>query len=133
MTSQPQLVIAYNAQAGIVAGVMDSIHKTVSPETYACDLCALTHGLLTMRPTWRQWLRELPIEVSVFHKPDFAEAFPASNDVALPLVGIARGAELTVMLSANEIGTFKDIDSLVAELKARLTPALSDLQLGRGA
>jgi len=51
-----RLVIVYNANAGLMAGVMDSVHKIVSPSTYPCQLCAVTYGLTSMRKEWRAFL-----------------------------------------------------------------------------
>lgn len=44
-----RLVIVYNANAGLLAGAMDSLHKLFAPASYPCKLCALTYGLLSMR------------------------------------------------------------------------------------
>ena len=38
-----RLVFVYNANAGLVAGMLDSVHKVVSPATYPCSLCAVTY------------------------------------------------------------------------------------------
>jgi len=55
-----KIIFVYNADAGFMSGVMDSLHKAISPETYECALCALTYGLLTMDKTWRAYLQSLP-------------------------------------------------------------------------
>jgi hypothetical protein len=37
-----KLVIVYNANEGLLAGAMDSLHKLFAPASYPCKLCALT-------------------------------------------------------------------------------------------
>ncbi len=39
------LLFVYNADSGLVAGLFDSAHKLLSPSTYQCQLCTLTHGV----------------------------------------------------------------------------------------
>ena len=39
-----ELIFIYNAQKGRLNSLIDYIHKTVSPGTYSCNLCAITHN-----------------------------------------------------------------------------------------
>ena len=115
-----RLVFVYNANAGLLAGALDSIHKTLSPATYACDLCALTHGAFTMRPRWRSWLKSLSIQADFYHRPDFRVAYPAFADEPLPLVGIVLQDRLSVLLSRDELSELKSLDELVSALQSKL-------------
>lgn len=115
-----RLVFVYNANAGLLAGALDSIHKTLSPDTYACDLCELTHGIFNMRPQWRQYLKELPIEASFYHRPDFRLAFPELADEPLPVVGIVEEGQFTKLLDVDALGQINNVDQLVSALKAKL-------------
>jgi hypothetical protein len=113
------LLFVYNANAGIAAGIIDSIHKVVSPSTYSCDLCALSYGLARMNPQWRDWLRDLPIETTFFHKPDFSEAWP-NNREQLPAVFLCRDGDLQILLSAAEFKALDSVDSLIGRLETLL-------------
>jgi len=73
-----KLVIVYNANEGLLAGAMDSLHKLFAPATYPCKLCALTYGLLAMRREWRAYLDGLAMEARFHHRPDFRAAFAGS-------------------------------------------------------
>lgn len=115
-----RLVFVYNANAGLLAGAIDSVHKTLSPDTYACNLCAVTHGIFTMRPQWRQYLKELPIEAEFYHRPDFRLAFPQLAGEPLPLVGKVEQGQFTLLLDADALGQLGDVDQLVAALQAKL-------------
>ena len=122
----PCLIFVYNAQAGVFAGMLDSIHKAVSPSTYPCGLCAITHGSLTMDRRWRDWLRSLTIETRFHHRPDFRAAWPAARDWPLPLVALARDGALTPLIEA---GGFAGIASPAA-LAARIADRLATLHPG---
>jgi len=41
---QKTIVFIYNAHSDIWNKYIDFAHKIISPSTYACDLCSLTHG-----------------------------------------------------------------------------------------
>lgn len=117
-----RLVFVYNANAGLLAGVLDSVHKTVSPETYTCNLCALTHGMLTMRPDWRRWLKSLPMPADFYHRRDFRSAFPECANEPLPLVGRLSDGHLSIVLSSDALSQVKSVDQLVATLQSKLAP-----------
>jgi hypothetical protein len=121
-----KLVFVYNAEAGILNGLMDSIHKTVSPTTYACDLCALTHGFFTMDKTWRQWLKALPMPTHFYHRADFKAAWPDVT-VELPVIMLEHKSALTPLVAADEFSGAKTINDLIALLEARLILARDDL------
>ena len=46
-----ELIFIYNAQKGRLNSLIDYIHKTVSPGTYSCNLCAITHNFKTVSYT----------------------------------------------------------------------------------
>ena len=115
-----RLVFVYNAKAGLLAGALDTIHKTLSPNTYACDLCALTHGALTMRTQWRSWLKSLSIQADFYHRPDFRIAYPEFANEPLPLVGIVTQSQLSVLLSRDALAELKSLDDLMSALKSKL-------------
>ncbi len=115
-----RLVFVYNANAGLLAGAIDSVHKTLSPDSYACNLCAVTHGIFAMRPQWRQYLKELPIDADFYHRPDFRVAFPQLAGERLPLVGRVEQEQFTILLDADALGKIATVDELVAALQTKL-------------
>lgn len=117
-----RLLFVYNADAGLVSGMLDSIHKTISPETYECALCQLTHGLFTMDKAWRAYLQALPIESVFFHRQDFKSAYPAAT-FALPVILLERGATLLELVSAEQMSALGDVDALISALDIALTNA----------
>ena len=114
-----RLVIVYNADAGLIAGALDSLHKLVSPATYPCSLCAVTHGLLTVDSRWRTYLASLDLPADVYHRADFRDAYPDFADAPLPLVGIDDGG-LRVVIDAATLAATTSTEALIATLAARL-------------
>jgi hypothetical protein len=114
------LVIVYNANAGLLAGAMDSIHKLCAPATYPCKLCALTYGLLSMRGEWRRFLDGLGMETIFHHRPDFRAAFPQAADWPLPLIAAKEAGALRVLVSAADFAGIDDLPALMQALQERL-------------
>ena len=119
--SQRRLVIVYNAEAGLAAGVMDSLHKLVSPGTYPCQLCAVTYGLATMKREWRTFLDGLGMELLFHHRPDFRAAFPQAADWPLPLIAVETGGVLRPLVGAAELTQAVDLRALMTMVQARLS------------
>jgi len=120
-----KLVFVYNAEAGIVRGFMDSIHKIVSPSSYACDLCAITYGLTSMNRDWRVWLQEIEIPTEFFHRAEFKKAWPEAN-FELPVILMEEKKRLTPVIGAETLAEIKDVDQLIAVLEDRLAKVKHD-------
>lgn len=116
----PRLVFVYNADAGLAAGLLDLVHKTLSPSTYPCSLCGVTYGPLGMKTQWRDWLKSLPYESVFFHRPDFRTAYPAFADRPLPLIGRDGDDGLIELLGAAQLARLTTLDALIAALRERL-------------
>jgi len=115
-----RLLLVYNADAGIVAGLFDLAHKLVSPATYPCSLCGVTYGTLGMRAEWRDYLAELPLPVAFFHRPEFHAAYPALTAAPLPLIAVDDGGVVTVVLGAAALAPLGSVAALIAALDSAL-------------
>ena len=118
-----RLVIVYNANAGLVAGAMDSLHKLFAPASYPCKLCALTYGLFSMRGEWRRFLDGLTMEIRFHHRPDFRAALPQAADWPLPLIAVEQDGQLAVLISAADFASIADLSQLMSEVARRLPGA----------
>ncbi|MFM9977297.1 MAG: hypothetical protein ACKVOP_04540 [Sphingomonadaceae bacterium] len=115
-----KLIFVYNANAGLAAGIMDSVHKLVSPSTYACDLCAITYGLVRMDPKWKAWLNAQAFEAVFHHRPDFHAAYPALAALALPAILTNRAGTLEPVVTAPEFAGVTSVNELIALIEQRL-------------
>lgn len=118
------LVIAYDADEGLFNAITDVVHKALSPGTYACHLCALTHGTLGMLRPWRQYLSGLDHPVAFYHRRAFHARYGGS-DLALPVILADHAGGLEILVSASEIERCGSVEELMARLDAaleRLTP-----------
>ena len=58
------LLFVYNAKSGIANILIDISYKLLSPETYSCNLCAITHNTFTENKTWKKYRLTSNIDMS---------------------------------------------------------------------
>jgi hypothetical protein len=121
MNQPDALVIVYNADEGLGAALFDAVHKIVRPDTYPCDLCAITYGAVSMRGAWRDWLKAQPFAVEFYHRQDFARAFPEQADLPLPAILRRDGAALTLVLGREAMRADMGVAALIAAVEAGLS------------
>ncbi|MEA3642877.1 MAG: hypothetical protein VBE63_23475, partial [Lamprobacter sp.] len=111
------LVFVYNADSGLFNTMADIGHKLFSPATYACDLCAITHGLLSERAEWRCFIESLDAPCEFLHRDQFRARFP---DAQAPLPAIFRWCEGRLLLCADATAiaaceSLADLQALILE------------------
>lgn len=57
------LVFVYNAKNRLFNKLSNFAHKLISPNTYACNLCAITYSEFGMRNEWKVFLNSLNFRV----------------------------------------------------------------------
>jgi len=118
---RPALVFVYNAESGVFNTLADVAHKIFSPDTYACNLCALTHTAFGMRGEWKQFLEGLGVPLEFLHADELKSRY-GLKDVPLPAVFEKDGASLRVAVGADEInacGTLEELKRLILNALAR--------------
>lgn len=114
------LLFVYNADSGIFNTVTDIAHKIFSPQSYECNLCAITYGNFTMRTEWKEFLEMLDAELEFLHRDEFMKKYRLSA-VVLPAVFLKSGDELSLWISADDLNSC----SSVADLKSLITDKMT--------
>jgi hypothetical protein len=114
-----QLVFVYNADSGLFNTVTDIAHKILSPDTYACRLCALTHDHFKVRREWVEFLEGLDAECEFLHRDELARHH-GIEDAELPAVFRRDGDELRIWIDAATLRGCQSLDELKALLRERL-------------
>ena len=109
--TKPALVFVYNADSGVFNALADAAHKIFSPQTYRCNLCALTHTAVGMRGEWRRFLDGLDAEQEFLHADELKARYGVEG-VALPAVFIREGAGVEVLFGADSIDACRTLDDL---------------------
>ena len=105
-----QLLFVYNADSGMVNTVKDIGHKLLSPQTYDCFLCSLTHGAFRENPKWRAFREEARMEMIFLHRDEFEHKYQTTMEYPLVL----RKAEgLDVVIPRGKLENMSSIEELI--------------------
>jgi hypothetical protein len=114
-----RLIFVYNADGGLFNTATDIAHKILSPDTYSCDLCALTHGYFSVRKNWVSFLDTLPLECDFLHRDEFRGKYTDQLD-ELPAVFLIKDERLELLLSAQDIKQCETLDQLKQQITQNL-------------
>lgn len=118
-----KLLFIYNAKSGVFNGLLDFAHKSLSPETYECDLCFLTYGNFGMKAEWKAYIQSLQekYQVEFLHK-DQLENYPSVQHVSLPSVVIFdENQSHRVLVSSKQFKEFEKLEDLIGFLDSTLS------------
>jgi hypothetical protein len=117
--TRPKLVFVYNADSGLFNLLADMAHKIVSPDTYDCQLCMLTHGHLGMREQWKAYLESIDAELAFLHRDEFLKTY-GQHAAALPALFFDVDGSAELFMSETEINRCETLDALIEQLDNRL-------------
>ena len=113
------LIFVYNADSGKLNALADSLHKLISPSTYECRLCQITHSWFSEKAEWRSFIDGLGVECSFLHRDEFFRDYGEMNQ-GFPAVFFFRKGELQVLISKSEFDDLDSITDLSALIKSRI-------------
>jgi len=117
--TRPTLVFVYNADSGFVNTLLDIGHKIVSPQTYACNLCAITHSTFTMRDEWKRFVTGLGVPVQFLHRDELAERYDVRG-VSLPAIFRKTDGALEQWITRDEINGCRSLPELERLVQDRM-------------
>ena len=120
-----KLIFVYNANSGRLNTLFDIAHKLISPETYQCDLCSLTHGALSEKKAWQEFRKKSGLKMEFLHKDEFEQLHAKTFDY--PVI-LKQADDIELLLNADEISHIKSVDELIALIEQQvdsLTPSVN--------
>lgn len=117
------LVFVYNANSGLGNALLDSIHKTLDPKSYNCNLCAITFGFFSEHKKWKEFRKESGLEMGFLHLDEFKKRYPNEKQdrESFPQVFILKEGKLQVFLRKEEINDMKSQEDLILAIRAKLS------------
>ncbi|MCH9659843.1 MAG: GTPase [Bacteroidetes bacterium] len=118
-----KLIFVYNANSGFLDRVLDNAHKIVSPDTYECNLCALTFGKFTEDDLWKAFRENSALAMEFYHKDEFERKFRSKWLAAYtyPTVLIQTGYELSIFMNTEILNTLDSSEALIEEIHRLVT------------
>lgn len=109
-----KLIFVYNADSGLINTFLDIGHKVVSPQTYECNLCALTYGLIKERERWKEFRKKSHTEMEFLHRDEFEKKYDRKFDYPVILRG---DKDLEIVVSQSELNEIQTLDELISRVE----------------
>ena len=110
------LIFVYNANSGKLNGILDIWHKIISPETYKCNLCNLTHGKFSEKKVWKVFRESTSLDLIFLHKDEFEEQF--EERFSYPVI-LSNDGGLEIFISSNELNKISNPLELIELIKLK--------------
>ncbi len=121
MDKNSGLVFVYNADRGFFNLMADISHKMLSPTTYPCNLCALTHGSFSMRKECREFLTKIKPPLTFMHRDEFRKEFKLEDDLPAIYIQDLRTEELRPFIAAATLKALTGLEDLKHMISDKLT------------
>ncbi|MGB5385429.1 MAG: GTPase [Eudoraea sp.] len=118
---EARLIFVYNANSGLRNSLLDGAHKALSPQTYQCNLCDLTFGVINEKKAWKRFREEEVRSMEFLHKDEFNKQYASKfgYKFEFPIVLVAVNNELQVFVSTKELNELENTDALIDLIKNR--------------
>lgn len=110
------LIFVYNTDSNPISGLLDLGHKILSPSTYPCSLCSLTHGPFTEKEAWTRFRKAVGFPMEFLHRDEFEKKYDLRFEY--PVI-LRKNSNIDVLLAKQEIDALEDLDALIAAVKMR--------------
>ncbi len=115
------LVFIWNADTGPLNALKDSLHKWISPQTYACKLCALTHGITSQKSLWKDFLRAQGRPVYFYYRDTFeTTGIRVDPEPGFPAVLQREDSQWRVVLGPGDLDRITTLEELIERLGEKL-------------
>ncbi len=111
------LIFVYNTDSNPVSSLIDLGHKILSPETYSCSLCKLTHGPFTEIDAWKAFRTSIGYPMEFLHRDEFEKKY--NQRFQYPVI-LKKETTIEVLLKKEDIDSLADLDALIAAVQKYL-------------
>jgi hypothetical protein len=122
--SKTELILVYNAESGFFNSIRDTLHKTISPSTYQCNLCALTFGTINMKSKWKRFIDKLKIPSTFLHRDEFFKMLKTHHHkiihTSFPAIFFHNEGKVQLLIKSTEINKCKTLDELMELVDKKL-------------
>jgi len=120
------LLFVYNAQSDLWNKSLDIAHKIISPTTYNCDLCALTHGNFSERKVWTTFKNSTDFQFAFMYKDEFLKQYGEGLGIEFPVIlNISQQERPEVVVDAIRLRQLSSVEQLIDVLQRYMITANS--------
>lgn len=114
-----KIIFVYNANSGLMNTVLDIGHKIVSPETYSCNLCDITYGILKEKEEWKTFRESSNHELEFLHKDEFEKKYQQVRDYPIILTS-NKNNQLDELINKDELNKIQNAEELIDKLQEKV-------------
>lgn len=115
-----KLIFIYNANHGMFAGISGAVTKVLAPKNQDCNLCQATHGVISIKNDWKDYLDSLPNEKIFLHKDELDGEYEKLKNYPLPVILSEENNQIEVLVSKEELDNIKESQQLIKLLSSKL-------------
>lgn len=104
-----ELQFIYNAKNNVASSIFDLAHKIISPETYQCNLCKITHSSFAENKKFKQ-LKE-KFNITLWHIDDYEKKYNKEFSYPLIIIRDDEGSEQH-RIETSTINMFQNFEEL---------------------
>jgi hypothetical protein len=108
------VIFVYALDGGLFNDLTNFAHKIVSPQTYPCNLCTLTSGMVSKKREWTDFLRGLGVKTELLHRNEFAQRYPTIKHSLPAAFRVTGDAEPELLITSDELNACRDLDALIS-------------------
>ncbi|WP_430410022.1 GTPase [Kordia sp.] len=113
-----KLIFIYNAKSGTINGLLDVAHKLISPKTYQCKLCSITHNTFSENEQWKRFRETTTLPLEFLHSDEFEVTYKPV-ETQYPVILLAENEKLTEWISKREIEKIESTEELINLIQAK--------------
>lgn len=108
----------------MVNAVMDAAHKILSPATYTCALCAITHGAVSEHPQWKEYREKEGKDFVFLYRDEFEKQYRSKwlPKFTYPIILEAGSEGLQVLIGSQELSEIDGVAQLIQRISDRTLP-----------
>ncbi|WP_298513864.1 GTPase [uncultured Kordia sp.] len=113
-----KIIFIYNARSGKLNSLLDVAHKLISPKTYQCKLCTITHDTFTENTLWKEFRKNTSLPLEFFHSDEF-EKQHKNIETKYPVIFLQEDQKLTEWIPKSEIEKIETTQELIQLIKSK--------------
>ncbi|WP_298418490.1 GTPase [uncultured Kordia sp.] len=124
-----KIIFIYNAKSGKINSLLDIAHKLISPKTYQCKLCSITHNTFSENEQWKKFREQTTLPLEFLHSDEF-EAKYKPIETKYPVILLEEdNQKIKEWIPKSEIENIESTGELIRLIKSK-TEAMNFLNLG---
>jgi hypothetical protein len=112
------ILFIYNAKSGKINSLFDVAHKLISPKTYQCKLCSITHDTFSENEQWKQFRETTKLPLEFLHSDEFESNYK-NIDTKYPVILLEENQKLSEWISKNDIEKIESTKELIELIKEK--------------